>query len=148
MHGLRDDFTGREVARVAHLAGGAEDTAHRAADLRTHARRHAAGEAHEHGLDFFRVGEREQVFMGEAVAGGGLERRGQHAEVCLGGETGAEFGRQLGHGVERGGELAVEIVPEPRDVHRIQLPTHKLPAKLLAGEIVEVEARGGHDAGE
>ena len=86
--------------------------------------------------------------MGEAVAGGGLERRGQHAEVRLGGETGAEFGRQLGHGVERGGELDVEVVPEPRDVHRIQLPTHELPAELLAGKIVEVEARGGHDAGE
>ena len=146
--GLGDDFARGQVAGVAHLAGGAEDAAHRAADLRTHARRHPAGEAHEHGFDFFCIGEREEIFMGEAVARGGLERRGQHAEVRLGGETGAEFRRQLGHGVERGGELDVEIVPEPCDVHRIQLPTHKLPAKLLAGEIVEVEARGGHDAGE
>jgi len=33
VHGLRDNFAGREMARVTHLAGGAEDAAHRAADL-------------------------------------------------------------------------------------------------------------------
>jgi len=38
MDGLRDDFAGGEVARVAHLSRGAKHTTHRAADLRADAR--------------------------------------------------------------------------------------------------------------
>ena len=142
--GLGDDFAGREVARVAHLAGGAKHAAHRAADLAADAGRDAAGVAHEDGLDAFGVGEGEEVFVGEAVARGGLEGGGQDAEVGVGGEPRAEFRRQLGHGVERRGEPDVEIVPEPRDVHGVEVPAYELHAELLAREVVEVKRRGGH----
>ena len=139
MDGLGDDFAGGEMARVAHLASRAKHAAHRAADLAADTRRHAAGVTHEHGLDAFGVGEGEEVFVGEAVARGGFEGGGQDAEVGLCGEARAKFRRQLRHGVERGGEFDVEVVPEPRGVHRIKVPTHELHAKLLAREVVEVE---------
>ena len=144
MHGLRDDLAGREVARVAHLAGRAKHAAHRAADLARHARRHAAREAHEDGLDALAVGEREQVFAREAVGGVGGERDGQRGEARLGGEARAHLGGQLRHGDERVREREVEVIPQPRRMDRREPPAREEQAQLLAGEVVEVDGGCGH----
>ena len=83
--------------------------------------------------------------MGEAVTRSGLECRGQNPELGLGGEARAQFRRELGHRLERGGEFDIQVIPEPGDVDRVQLPAHQLQAQLLAGQVVEIdEARRGH----
>ena len=138
MHGLRDDFAGREMTSVTHLAGRAKHAAHRAADLRADTRGHAAGETHQHRLDARVVGKLEQIFSREAVARIRFHRRGERADAHLGGETRAHFRRQLGHRVERLGELQVEIVPQPVGVNRRKLPARESRAKFFAREIVEV----------
>jgi hypothetical protein len=84
VEGLGDDLGGGEVAGVTHLAGGAEDAAHGAADLGADAGGGAAAVAHEHGLDAVGVVQAKQVFAGEAVGGVRLLGGDGKIEVALG----------------------------------------------------------------
>ena len=148
---LRDDFAGGKIAGKTHLARRAKHAAHRAADLRAHARGHAARETHQHRFDARIVREREEIFAREAVARIRLERGRQHADARLGGEPRADFRRQLRHRVDgkRIGELEVEIVPELLRVHRRKFPARKQRAQLGACEVVEIDAgSGGHGTGD
>ena len=63
-----------------------------------------------------------------------------HSEVRFGGEPRANFCRQFGHRLERVGQPEVEVIPQPRHVHRRKPPARKPHAQLLAGEIVEAVA--------
>ena len=144
MHGLGDDFARGEMARVAHLAGGAEDAAHRTTDLRTDAGGHPARVAHEDGFDFFRVIESEQVFAGEAVTRIGGQCGAEHTEPRRDGQAGAHLGGQCGHGGEGIDTFPVKIAPQPRDVHRTEFPAREERGEFRSGEVVEIDERDRH----
>ena len=140
--GLGDDFAGGEVAGVAHLAGGAEDAAHGAADLTGDAGGDATGETHEDGFDAFGVAEGEEVFAGEAVGGVGGGGDGERADGGFGDEAVADAGRQVGHRVEGVDEIQVEVGPETGGVDRIEVALDQPRAEVGTGEVVEVDERG------
>jgi hypothetical protein len=94
VHDLRHHLGGRQVPAVAHLPGGAEDAAHRAARLAADAGGGAALEAHEDGLDRLAVGEPEEELAGEAVGGGGGLADRQGAQLGAGREPGPHPRRQ------------------------------------------------------
>lgn len=147
MGGLGDDFAGGEVAGVAHLAGGAEDAAHGAADLAGDASGHAAGETHENGFDAFGVAERKEIFAREAVGGvrGGGDGKG--ADVGFGGEAVADARGQVGHRVDGVDEVEIEIGPDSGGVGGVEVALDQPRAEVGTGEVVEVGGRGRRHVG-
>ena len=129
-------FRRGQVADHAVESGGAEDAAHRAADLRAD----AGGAmllvvAQQHALDPLAVVQFQQQFFRAvgrlAVLG---DPRGPDLE--LGGKPLAELGRQVGHFLEPGGPLLEEPLPHlPRPIRRQTVPDE--PVAELGGGLLK-----------
>ena len=142
---LRDDLAGGQLAAEPHLAGGAEDAAHRAARLAADARGRPAREAHEHGLDPRAVGELQEELAREAVARGRLQADGKVSNAGLGLEARAHAGRNLPQVAQRGGESEIKVPPKARRVVGAEPPRFHEGVQLGSGQPVEVGQSAVHE---
>ena len=128
------------------MSGGAEHASHRTTHLRAYTGGRASGVAHEHGLDAMAIDEREQVFAGEAVGRMCFARNRQAAERRLRLQPLAQANRQLVHRGYTIGAFVIKVVPQPRGVHRAQIPRAQESDQLRTGKIMEVKRCGMHGA--
>ena len=130
MQHLGDDLTRSQVAHETHLAGGAEDAAHRAARLSAQTGGEAPWIAHHHGLDLLAIIEPQEQLAREFITALDpcVDRRDveRHILMQMGIQPAAQGWRQV---------IARGEIP-------LALPVHGTPERacMMAGKTI------GHDS--
>jgi len=139
MHRLRHDFPRRKMPRVTHLPRRAKHTAHRAPDLRTDARRRSPLVTHQDRLDPVRVLQRQQILPRKPVARIRFPRDPQPPEHRLRLQSRAQTRGQFPHRRHRLRPVQIQILPQPRRMHRAHVPTGHQRRQLGARESVKID---------